>query len=102
MFPGSIGYLGKLAGSFLCGFASEYFGRRNSMILINIPHFITFYLFYFSNSIWEVFIATTVNKKYTKKIEVIKFNLKKMNALIAVGIWIRFYEGAMLNVHRGD
>lgn len=59
-FSGSIGYLGKLVGSFCCGFASEFFGRRNSMILINIPHFITFYLFYNSKSMWEVFAATVL------------------------------------------
>lgn len=59
-FLGSIVYVGKLFGSLSCGFASEYFGRRNSMILINIPHLIAFALFYFSTSIWEVFVANVL------------------------------------------
>ncbi|XP_055309425.1 facilitated trehalose transporter Tret1-like [Sitodiplosis mosellana] len=54
---GSIGYVGKLFGSLGCAFSSEYFGRRNSMILINFPHLIAFYLFYYSSSVWKVFIA---------------------------------------------
>lgn len=55
---GSITYLGKLFGSIVCGFASEQFGRRNSMLLINIPLFITFGLYYYSDSVSEVFIAS--------------------------------------------
>lgn len=54
---GSIGYVGKLFGSIACGFASEYFGRRNAMFLINFPHLIAFYLFYYSTSVWKVFAA---------------------------------------------
>lgn len=54
---GSIGYLGKLFGSLVCGFSSELFGHRGSMILINAPHLISFCIFYYSESIWNVFIA---------------------------------------------
>lgn len=60
LFPGSIIYLGKVAGSIFCGFASECFGRRNAMIFINVTHFITFYLFYYSDSVTKVFIANVL------------------------------------------
>lgn len=59
-FVGSISYLGKMLGSLTCGFASEYFGRRNAMILISIPHLLAFYLFYYSTSIWKVFVANSL------------------------------------------
>lgn len=57
---GSIGYVGKLLGSLSCGFASEYFGRRNAMILIAIPHLMSFYLFYYSTTVWKIFVANTL------------------------------------------
>lgn len=57
---GSIGYLGKILGSLLCGFPSEYFGRRNTMILNSIPHLVAFYLFYNSTSILDVFVANSL------------------------------------------
>lgn len=57
---GSIGYLGKLFGSLTCGYTAERFGRRNAMLLINIPHLIAFLLFYYSTSIWKVFVANTL------------------------------------------
>lgn len=57
---GSIIYLGKVAGSIFCGFASELCGRRNAMIFINATHFITFYLFYYSDSVTKVFIANVL------------------------------------------
>lgn len=60
LHTGSITYLGKLFGSLVCGFASEQFGRRNSMLLINIPLFITFGLYYYSDSVLEVFIASVL------------------------------------------
>lgn len=54
---GSIGYVGKLFGSLICGFSSEHFGRRKSMILINLPHLVAFYLFYYSTTVWRIFVA---------------------------------------------
>lgn len=59
-FLGSISYLGKMFGSLTCGFASEYFGRRNAMILISIPHLVAFCLFYYSSSVWTIFIANSL------------------------------------------
>lgn len=53
----SISYLGKMFGSFACGFASQYFGHRNALVLINIPQFIAFILFYNASSVTKVFIA---------------------------------------------
>ncbi|XP_031621657.1 facilitated trehalose transporter Tret1-like [Contarinia nasturtii] len=54
---GSISYLGKLVGSLICGLSCELLGHRSSMILINFPHLVAFYLFYYSTSIWKVFVA---------------------------------------------
>lgn len=59
-FPASINYIGKLFGSLSSGFVSETLGRRTAMILINIPHLLAFVLFYFSKSIWNVFVAVTL------------------------------------------
>lgn len=46
-----------MLGSLTCGFSSEYFGRRNAMILINVPLFMSFFIFYYSTSVWQVFVA---------------------------------------------
>lgn len=59
-FTASISYIGKLFGSLSSGVVSESFGRKNSMLLINIPHLMAFLLFYFSTSIWNVFVAVTL------------------------------------------
>lgn len=44
-------------GSFACGFASQYFGHRNALILINIPQFIAFISFYYASTMTQVIVA---------------------------------------------
>lgn len=60
LFIGSIGYIGKLFGSLSSGFVSESLGRRNAMLSINIPNMLAFLLFYYSTSIWKIFVANTL------------------------------------------
>lgn len=56
-FVGSSAYLTKLVGGLVCGWVSDGLGRKNAMILVNIPVMIAWALFYFSTSMTEIFIA---------------------------------------------
>lgn len=52
---GSTCYLAKLLAGFFSGWISEPIGRKKAMILINIPHLISWFLFYNADSIEIVF-----------------------------------------------
>lgn len=57
-FSGGFVCLGKMIGGISCGFVSRCIGYRNALIFVNIPQFLSFYLFYYSSSVWMILIAT--------------------------------------------
>lgn len=57
---GSTAYLLKLCGGLLCGWISDPIGRKKAMILVNVPVLVSWYYFYYSQSITELFVANSL------------------------------------------
>lgn len=56
-FPGSTAYLTKLVGGLMCGWVSDPLGRKNAMLMVNVPVMISWALFYYSKTVTQIFIA---------------------------------------------
>lgn len=54
---GSIAFLAQPIGSMLSGILTERLGRRRSMMLVNIPHFIAFVMLAFASSLADLYLA---------------------------------------------
>lgn len=57
---GSIGFICQPIGSIISGTVLEPLGRRNSMLLVNIPHLIGWCLFYYGISVPILFFAAVM------------------------------------------
>jgi MFS family permease len=57
---GSIAYICQPVGSVLSGIVLEPLGRKKSMILVNIPHIIAWFMLYFAGSLEEIYIAAVL------------------------------------------
>lgn len=57
---GSLGFVGQPIGSALSGWVTEPFGRKRSMIFVNIPHIIAWALLYFAQSHLELYAAVVL------------------------------------------
>lgn len=44
-------------GSLLSGWICEPFGRKRAMIVVNIPHIVSWLLLYYSTELWHIFLA---------------------------------------------
>lgn len=53
----SIAFIFQPIGSILSGIVLEPLGRKKSMILVNIPHIIGWFLLYSASSITQLFVA---------------------------------------------
>lgn len=54
---GSIPFICQPIGSIISGTVLEPLGRKNSMLLVNIPHLLGWYLFYTAISLPVLFLA---------------------------------------------
>lgn len=54
---GSIAYICQPVGSVLSGIILEPLGRKRSMILVNIPHIIGWFMLHFAGSLEEMYTA---------------------------------------------
>jgi MFS family permease len=57
---GSIAYICQPVGSVLSGIVLEPLGRKKSMILVNVPHIIAWFMLYFAGSLEELYIAAVL------------------------------------------
>ncbi|XP_054271113.1 facilitated trehalose transporter Tret1-2 homolog [Macrosteles quadrilineatus] len=57
---GSIGFICQPLGSVLSGIVLEPLGRKYSMLLVNVPHIIGWYLFYSASSLFTMFTAIII------------------------------------------
>jgi len=57
---GSIGFICQPLGSVLSGIVLEPLGRKYSMLLVNVPHIIGWYLFYTASSLLTMFTAIVI------------------------------------------
>lgn len=57
---GSIMYLCQPVGSVLSGIVLERLGRKKSMILVNFPHLIGWFIFYFANSAPLLYFSSVI------------------------------------------
>lgn len=53
----SVGFICTPIGSLLSGWVTEPIGRRNAMILLNLPHIIAWLMLYNATSVTEMYIA---------------------------------------------
>lgn len=60
IYTGSIGFICQPIGSIISGTVLEPLGRRNSMLLVNIPHLIGWCLFYYGISVPILFFAAVM------------------------------------------
>ncbi|KAJ9574449.1 hypothetical protein L9F63_008375 [Diploptera punctata] len=57
---GSIMFICQPVGSVLSGLLLEHLGRKNAMILVNIPHMLGWCMFYFANSVTMLYVSTVI------------------------------------------
>lgn len=57
---GSIGYICQPLGSILSGILLEPLGRKYSMILVNVPQIVGWYLFYSATTVVTLFTASVI------------------------------------------
>lgn len=57
---GSIAFVWQPIGSVLSGWLTEPLGRKKSMILVNIPHIIAWFLIYNATTPVELFVAASL------------------------------------------
>jgi MFS family permease len=53
-------YLCQPVGSILSGIVLEHFGRKKSMILVNFPHLIGWFIFYFATSAPLLYVSSVI------------------------------------------
>lgn len=54
---GSIAFLFEPLASILAGWLTDTFGRKRTMLVVNVPHIVAWFLMYRATSTVEVFIA---------------------------------------------
>ncbi|KAJ4438370.1 hypothetical protein ANN_14312 [Periplaneta americana] len=60
LVAGSIMFICQPVGSVLSGIVLEQLGRKKSMILVNFPHVIGWFIFYFANSIPMLYLSSVI------------------------------------------
>lgn len=100
---GSIGFICQPLGSVLSGIVLEPLGRKYSMLLVNVPHIIGWYLFYSASSLFTMFTAIIImglGKKTVQKIPVISIiNIKYVVSCTVHVIICWFLIIRVLKVH---
>lgn len=54
---GSLAFICTPIGSLLSGWVTEPIGRKNAMIIVNIPHIAAWLILYFATSVAEMYLA---------------------------------------------
>lgn len=60
ILTGSISYLSKLLGCVFSGWITEYFGRKKTLFMVNIPFAVSWWLLYSSTTLLQIFIGNTL------------------------------------------
>lgn len=57
LFAGSIGLLSQIGATIFSGYFTDTIGRRYTMMIVNLPHFIAWILLYYAKSTTDIYIS---------------------------------------------